>query len=59
MDTDSFVESMSLTLVIAWANLLGIEHDKESWLDDEYPEKEDDLRVSLAEKMAQVGSPHE
>ena len=55
MDANSFVESMSLAQVIAWANILGVEHDKESWLDDEYPEKEDNLRVSLAEKMAQVG----
>ena len=55
MDTDKFVESMSLTLVIAWANVLGVEHDKESWLDDEYPEKENDLRVRLATAMARVG----
>ena len=55
MDTEIFVESMSLTLVIAWANLLGVEHDKDSWLDDEYPEKEDVLRARLAAAMTQIG----
>ncbi len=55
METETFVESMNLTQVIAWANTLGVEHHKESWLDDEYPEKEDDLRVRLVETMTQVG----
>ena len=55
MDIDSFVESMDLTQVVAWANKLDVEHNKESWLDDECLEKEDDLRVRLAEAMAQVG----
>ncbi len=55
MGVDKFVESMSLTLVIAWATLLDVEHDKESWLDDEYPDKEDALRVRLAEKRRHVG----
>ncbi len=55
MNTETFVESMSLTQVVAWADILGVEHDKESWLDDEYLEKEDDLRVRLAVAMTQIG----
>ncbi len=55
MNIEVFVESMDLAIVIAWADRLGVEHDKESWLDDEYPDKENDLRDRLAEKMGQVG----
>ncbi len=55
MDKEAFVESMDFAEVIVWANKLGVEHDKESWLDDEYPEKENDLRVRLATAMAQIG----
>ena len=55
MRTEAFVESMDLTEVVAWANKLGVEHQKESWLDDEYPDKESDLRVRLAATMIQIG----
>ena len=55
MDTEAFVESMDLALVIAWANVLGVEHNEKSWLDDEYPDKESDLRVRLATAIARVG----
>lgn len=35
--------------LIAWADLLKIEHDEENWLDDEWTEKEDALRQRLTE----------
>ena len=55
MGTEAFVENMDLAEVVAWANKLGVEHQKESWLDDEYLDKESDLRVRLVATMMQIG----
>lgn len=51
----AFVDSMSLDTMITWAAILSVPHDKHSWLDDEWPDKEDDLRVAVAEAMLKVG----
>ncbi len=49
--TTNFVESVSFETLIAMANTMKVPHDEESWLDDEYPGKEDALRVAVAEAL--------
>ncbi len=50
-----FVEDMHMDTLITWAAILSVPHDKYSWLDDEWPDKEDELRVAVAEAMQKVG----
>ncbi len=49
------VEDLELGSLIGWADIFGVEHDEEQWLDDEWPDREDELRVAVAEAMQRVG----
>lgn len=49
-----FVEDMTLDVLCFWADILNVEYDQ--WLDDEWPDREDDLRVAVAEAMGKVGA---
>lgn len=49
------VEAFSLEQLIAWADLLGVQDTIEQWLDDDYPDKENELRVDVAEAFMKVG----
>ena len=42
-----YVQSMSFDELIMEADMLGVDHDEEHWLDDEWPDKEDALRVDV------------
>ncbi len=54
-----FVEDLDFDVLIGWADLFGIDHDYKSWLDDDYPDKESELRGQLAEAMGKVGEKKE
>ncbi len=54
MSGESFVESLNLTQIIDLASIFRVEHNKDSWLDDEYLEKENCLRVRLVTKIEEV-----
>lgn len=49
--TTEFTEKLSFDTLIHIASALKIPHDEESWLDDEYPDKEAALRVAVAEAL--------
>ncbi len=49
------VELMGFRALVNWADKLGVSHDEGHWLDDEWPDKEDELRVAVAEAMGKVG----
>ncbi len=49
------VEDMAFDVVLTWAETLAIPHNVQYWLDDEWPDKEDELRVAVAEAMGKVG----
>lgn len=42
-----YVQDMSFEHLIMEADMLGVTHDEEHWLDDEWPDKEDQLRVDV------------
>lgn len=52
---EQFVEDLEFDVLIAWADVLGICPDHESWFDDDYPDKENELRGEVAEAMNNVG----
>ena len=52
---EQFVEDLSFDALISWADTLGIEHDENQWLDDEWPRKDNELRVRVSEAIEAVG----
>ena len=49
------VELMGFRALVNWADKLGVPHDEDQWLDDEWPDKENELRVAVAEAMGRTG----
>ncbi len=52
---EQFVEDLDFDMLIDWADILNVEHDEKNWLDDEWPDKENELRVAVAEAMRNIG----
>jgi hypothetical protein len=52
---EQFVEDLDFDVLIVWADILGVEHDENSWLDDMWPELEGELREKVGDAMATVG----
>ena len=48
---DNFVDDLEFNKLIELADILKVDHAEEYWFDDEWDEKEGDLRVSVAEAM--------
>lgn len=48
---DQVFDSMNFETLIGWANILNVTHDEDTWLDDEWPDKEGELRVQIAAAM--------
>ena len=44
---EQYVENLAFDSLLIEADNLGIFHDEECWFDDEYPDKEDELRVEV------------
>jgi hypothetical protein len=55
MDIDDlinqFTEDLAFDALLIWA----VEHNQEQWLDDDWPDKENELRTAVAEAMERVG----
>jgi len=51
MVTEAYVDGLDLDMVLVYCHIYGIEHNKDQWLDDEYIEKEDELKVKLMDEM--------
>ncbi len=49
--TTEFVSMLSFENLIEVADVLKVPHDEDQWLDDDYPDKEDALRVAVAEAL--------
>ncbi len=45
------VDDIPFLTLAKWADSLGVSHNESQWLDDEWPDKEDELRVAVAEAM--------
>ncbi len=52
---EAIVETLPFMTVIAIANILKVPHNYTEWLDDDFPDKKDELRVAVAEAMEKVG----
>jgi len=52
---EQFVESLPFSTLLIWADIVKVPHDEDQWIDDEWPDKEDELRVAVAEAMGKVG----
>jgi len=46
-----WVEKLTPDNLFWWADFFEVDKDHENWLDDEYPDKTDDLRTRLVETM--------
>ena len=52
---DQLVEDLEFDVLIGWADILSVEHQEHFWMDDDYPERENELRVAVADAMRKVG----
>ena len=52
---DQFIEDLDFKVLIIWADILGVEHDEDMWLDDMWPDAENELRVQVGDAMRKVG----
>lgn len=52
---DQFVGDLKFEVLIIWADILNVEHDEDMWLDDMWPDAEEELRTEVAEAMCKVG----
>ncbi len=48
---DRVVEGLDFAVLVGWADIYSVKHNENSWFDDEWPDKEDELRVELAKTM--------
>lgn len=52
---DQFVGDLEFDVLVIWADILGVEHDENMWLDDMWPDSESELRVEVGDAMRKVG----
>jgi len=50
-----FVGDLNFEVLIIWADILKVPHNESQWLDDDFPDKTDELRVAVAEAMGKMG----
>jgi hypothetical protein len=55
-DFSIYVGILSFDSLIVEAENLGVPHDEEQWLDDEWPDKEDALRVEVINALNKLGA---
>ncbi len=53
--TLQIVEDMEFDVLIAWADILSVPHDEHTWMDDDWIDFEDKLRVAVGNAMGKVG----
>ena len=46
-----FADDLEFKALIAWCDMFQVPHNETAWIDDEWIEKEDELRTKLAEAM--------
>ena len=51
ISTDEFVSLLDFDSLLIWAEALGVPPDLDFWLDDEYPDKEAELRVEVEDVL--------
>ena len=50
-----FVEDLTFEALLIWADTLGVFHDEKTWFGDTGLEKDNELRIAVAEAMAKLG----
>lgn len=51
---DHLVDRLSFDHLRKWADRFDVAYDHSQWLDDEWPDKEDELRTDLADAMKEL-----
>ena len=51
----NWVDGLTFRQLCSAANRYNVPHDEGDWFDDEFPDKEDELRVAVADAMGKVG----
>jgi hypothetical protein len=52
---DQFCEDLTEDALFIWCDILKVEHDEDTWFDDQWPDKSGKLRTRLAEAMERIG----
>lgn len=52
---DQFIEDLDFEVLIIWADILGVEHEEDMWLDDMWTDCESELRAEVGDAMRKVG----
>lgn len=50
-DFAQYIGSLDFDSLIVEADMLSVGHDEQYWLDDEWPDREDDLRVAVIDAL--------
>jgi hypothetical protein len=53
-DFAQYVEDLAFDSLLIEADNLGVPHDEECWLDDEWPDKDDELRVRVTNALNEL-----
>ena len=60
MDMDDlinqFTEDLTFDALLIWADILGVEHDENTWHKEQFIDEEIKLRDAVAEAMGKVGT---
>ena len=52
---NQFAEDLEFGVLIGWADILAVDHNENEWLDDEWPDREDELRAEVADALFVAG----
>ena len=45
------VETLDFDKLLLWANIFSVPHYEAEWMDDEWPDREDDLRADVVDAI--------
>jgi hypothetical protein len=48
---EQFVDDLSFETMLAWCDIYKVFHDEEMWVDDDWIDKEDELRDNLVDAI--------
>lgn len=52
---EQFVRDLDFDVLVIWADILDVEHDEGTWLDDMWPDRGSELRQEVGDAMAKIG----
>lgn len=51
----NFVDALDFDTLLTWADITRVEHNETEWFDDEWPDREAELRDNVVEALMNFG----